>query len=114
MGDQHAGVDRARRGYSDRAVRQLACRPDEDDLPPRVGIALWPDDAGHLRRSFQLLLSAAVLGSLRGRIPGARPRHTIRVGSLFRPAAQLPALWLDRVVSVWRLAGRLQVLSQGP
>ena len=50
----------------DRPVRQLARRTDEDDLPARAGAALRPDDAGHLRRAFQLLVSAAVLGGLRG------------------------------------------------
>ncbi len=43
----------------------------------------------------------------------ARPWLAVRFGQLFRSAAQLPPLRLDRVVSVRRLARGLQVVPEG-
>ena len=42
-----------------------------------------------------------------------RQRPEFRLGALLRPAAQLPPARLDRVVSVWRLAGAVPLVPAG-
>ncbi len=76
-----------------------------------LGAALRAHDAGDLRRALQLLLPAAVLGSLRAICAKSRrARCRLRLGALLRPAAQLPAPRLAGAVSVRGVTGRLQVL----
>ncbi len=109
VGDQHAVRHRARRGHSAGAIRQLARRAHEDRVPQRPRPALRAHDAGDLRRALQLLLPAAVLGSVGGGARRVSARCGVRLGQLFRSAAQLPPLRLAGAVPVRRIAGGVQV-----
>ena len=98
----------------DRAVRQVEHRPHENRVPRRLGRALRPRHAGHLRRALQLLVPRAHVGRVAGHRAVAHARPGFHLGPLFPPAAQLPPPRLDRALSVRRVAGGLQFVPARP
>ena len=103
-----------RSGGADRALRRLVPGAGQIYLPARTAGALRRHDAGHFRRAFQLFGAGTVLAAVCRDLPVARQRPGIRLGALFRPAAQLPPPRLDRVVPVRRVAGAVPLVSAGP
>ena len=97
-----------------RPVRQLEHRPHEARLPRRPRAPLRKGDAGNLGRSLQLFLPGPALAGARGSKRVEAPRPGLRRRRLFRPAAELPPLWLADPFPVWRLARGLPLVFCRP
>ena len=76
----------------------------------RYGRMMQAISGVHFNYSFPL----PVLGGVGGGARIAQSRQRLHLGLLFRPAAQLPALRLDRPVPVRRVAGGVQILPARP
>ncbi len=100
LGHQHAVQSAGRCEYSDCPLRQFEYRAPQGGVSRGFRRALWPSDAGDLGRSLQLLFSAAVLGGVAGRAAAAFAIAGIRVGPVFRTAAQLSAVRLASALFV--------------